>query len=139
MVFHTDRGSTYTANAFTKLCCQLSVRQLKGRIGSHFNNAAAEEFFNGLGWEVLSRQEFDTTHQDQVVVLEWCYGSTIISANTARRECEPNQLREHRSPQLGSRIERSPLRSGGTTAFEWMSAWPCQCVAAGTMPARASP
>jgi putative transposase len=44
-IFHTDRGSTYTANAFSS-----------------------------LEWEVLSRHEFANTRQAQAVVLDWCYG-----------------------------------------------------------------
>lgn len=74
VVFHTDRGSTYTANSFTKLCRQLGVRQSMGRVGSCFDNAAAEAFFSSLEWEVLSRHEFVDTRQAQAVVLDWCYG-----------------------------------------------------------------
>jgi putative transposase len=74
VIFHTDRGSTYTANAFTKLCRQLGVRQSMGRVGSCFDNAAAEAFFSSLEWEVLSRHEFANTRQAQAVVLDWCYG-----------------------------------------------------------------
>ena len=46
VIFHTDRGSTYTANSFTKLCQQLGVRQSMGRVGSCFDNAAAEAFLS---------------------------------------------------------------------------------------------
>ena len=74
VVFHTDRGSTYTANSFTKLCRQMGVRQSMGRVGSCFDNAAAEAFFSSLEWEVLSRHEFANTRQAQAVVLDWCYG-----------------------------------------------------------------
>lgn len=74
VIFHTDRGSTYTANAFTKLCRQLGVRQSMGRVGSCFDNAAAEAFFSSLEWEVLSRHDFENTRQAQAVVLNWCYG-----------------------------------------------------------------
>lgn len=74
VIFHTDRGSTYTANAFTKLCRQLGIRQSMGRVGSCFDNAAAEAFFSSLEWEVLSRREFETTRQARAVVLDWCYG-----------------------------------------------------------------
>jgi putative transposase len=74
VIFHTDRGSTYTANSFTKLCRQLGVRQSMGRVGSCFDNAAAEAFFSSLEWEVLSRHELDNTRQAQAVVLDWCYG-----------------------------------------------------------------
>ncbi|MCP6025926.1 integrase core domain-containing protein, partial [Klebsiella pneumoniae] len=74
VIFHTDRGSTYTANSFTKLCRQLGIRQSMGRVGSCFDNAAAEAFFSSLEWEVLSRHEFTNTGQAQTVVLDWCYG-----------------------------------------------------------------
>jgi transposase InsO family protein len=74
VIFHTDRGSTYTANTFTKLCRQQGIRQSMGRVGSCFDNAAAEAFFSTLEWEVLSRHEFADTHQAQAVVLDWCYG-----------------------------------------------------------------
>ncbi len=74
VIFHTDRGSTYTASAFTKLCRQLAIRQSMGRVGSCFDNAAAEAFFSSLEWEVLSRHDFENTRQAQAVVLDWCYG-----------------------------------------------------------------
>ncbi|MEO7420877.1 MAG: IS3 family transposase [Ornithinibacter sp.] len=34
VIFHTDRGSTYTANSHTLLCRQQGVRQSMGRVGS---------------------------------------------------------------------------------------------------------
>ena len=74
VIFHTDRGSTYTADAFTRLCRQLGIRQSMGRVGSCFDNAAAEALFSSLEWEVLSRHDFDDTRQAQAVVLDWCYG-----------------------------------------------------------------
>ena len=37
VIFHTDRGSTYTANSFTRLCRQLGIRQSMGRVGSCFD------------------------------------------------------------------------------------------------------
>ena len=74
VIFHTDRGSTYTAKNFTKLCRRLGIRQSMGRVGSCFDNAAAEAFFSSLEWEVLSRNSFESPHQAQAVVLDWCYG-----------------------------------------------------------------
>ena len=41
VIFHTDRGSTYTAGDFTKLCRKLGIRQSMGRVGSCFDNAAS--------------------------------------------------------------------------------------------------
>ena len=69
VIFHTDRGSTYTADAFTRLCRDSGIRQSMGRVGSCFDNAAAEAFFSTLEWEVLSRHEFtDPDHAQRVVV-----------------------------------------------------------------------
>lgn len=74
VIFHTDRGSTYTAKSFTRLCRRLGIRQSMGRVGSCFDNSAAEAFFSSLEWEVLSRHEFGDTRQAQAVVVDWCYG-----------------------------------------------------------------
>jgi putative transposase len=81
VIFHTDRGSTYTAEWFTALCRRLEIRQSMGRVGSCFDNAAAEAFFSTLEWEVLSRHDFDTTAKARAVVIDWCYGFY----NTQRR------------------------------------------------------
>lgn len=74
VIFHTDRGSTYTATSLMKLCRKIGIRQSMGRVGSCFDNAAAEAFFSSLEWEVLSRHRFVDTRHAQAVVLDWCYG-----------------------------------------------------------------
>lgn len=73
VIFHSDRGSTYTAGDFTRLCVTSGIRQSMGRVGSCFDNAAAESFFSTLEWEVLSRFIFPDTVTAQAVVIEWCY------------------------------------------------------------------
>ena len=69
-----QKGSTYTAHAFTTLCRTMGIRQSMGRVGSCFDNAAAEAFFSSLEWEVLSRNDFETPTGAQEVVMDWCYG-----------------------------------------------------------------
>jgi len=71
VIFHTDRGSTYTAGSFTAVCSGLGIRQSMGRVGSCFDNAAAESFFSTLEWEVLSRQHFRTREQARQVIGSW--------------------------------------------------------------------
>jgi len=71
VVFHTDRGSTYTANSLTTLCAGLKIRQSMGRVGSCFDNAAAESFFSTLEWEVLSRHTFATREEARRVISAW--------------------------------------------------------------------
>jgi len=89
VIFHTDKGSTYTSTAFTHLCQdKLGIRQSMGRVGSCFDNAAAEAFFSTLEWEVLSRHEFLDTTQAQAVVLDWCYDFY----NRTRRHSSANML-----------------------------------------------
>ena len=45
-----------------------------GRVGSCFDNAAAEAFFSSLEWEVLSRNDFTTIRHAHAVVIDWAYG-----------------------------------------------------------------
>jgi putative transposase len=71
VIFHTGRGSTYTANDFTTLCTKLDIRQSMGRVGSCLGNAAAESFFSTLEHEVLSRHHFSTREEAREVVVTW--------------------------------------------------------------------
>lgn len=74
VIFHSDRGATYTADSFTLLCKdKLGIRQSMGRVGSCFDNAAAESFFSTLEHEVLSRHHFTTKAEACAVVLPWCH------------------------------------------------------------------
>ncbi len=71
VVFHTDRGSTYTAGSFTTLCSTLKIRQSMGRTGSCFDNSAAESLFSTLEWEVLSRHHFATREEARQIISAW--------------------------------------------------------------------
>jgi putative transposase len=71
VVFHSDRGSTYTANDFTALCRRLHITQSMGRVGSCFDNAAAESFFSTLEHEVQSRNHFTSREHAREVIIEW--------------------------------------------------------------------
>lgn len=89
VIFHTDKGSTYTATAFIQLCKdKLGIRQSMGRVGSCFDNAASEAFFSTLEWEVLSRHDFEDTTQAQAVILDWCYDFY----NRTRRHSSANMM-----------------------------------------------
>ena len=87
-----------------------------GRVGSCFDNAAAEAFFSTLEWEVLSRHEFAGTDQARAVVLDWC--SRLLQPPPPAQLCGDDvtdQLRE-RSRPTGRGI-RSPPRSRGKPTF----------------------
>jgi len=63
VIFHSDKGSEYTASAFEGVCVRLGITQSMGRVGSALDNAAAESFNSTLEWELLSRQRFVTKVQ----------------------------------------------------------------------------
>jgi transposase InsO family protein len=71
VIFHSDRGSTYTAHDFTVLCAKLGIRQSMGRTGSCFDNPAAESFFSTLEHEVLSRHHFKTREEARQTIVKW--------------------------------------------------------------------
>lgn len=73
VVFHTDRGSTYTAHDFTGLCAGLKIRQSMGRVGSCFDNAAAEAWFSTLEWELLRHRAFATREEAAREISRWTY------------------------------------------------------------------
>jgi putative transposase len=73
VVFHTDRGSTYTAQAFTGLSAGLRIRQSMGRTGSCFDNAAAEAWFSTLEWELLRHRQFATRAEATQEISRWTY------------------------------------------------------------------
>lgn len=119
VIFHTDRGSTYTANSFTELCTVNSGSASRwAGSGSCFDNAAAEAFFSSLEWEVLSRHEFTNTRAARAVVLDWCYGFY----NHDRRHSSAGMMKpvsyENCGPRPGSRIGKPSHDSGGTTDQE---------------------
>jgi putative transposase len=88
VIFHSDRGSTYTANDFTTLCRKLGVRQSMGRVGSCFDNAASEAFFSTLEHEMLSRHHFATRAEARAVITAWCHDFY----NTQRRHSSAGLL-----------------------------------------------
>jgi putative transposase len=109
VVFHTDRGSTYTAEAFTTACERLEIIQSMGRVGSCFDNAAAESWFSTLEHELLSRRCFATRGEARRAVAGF-----IERYNTRRRhsacggkspidyENEHLSANEHTREQLAS-------------------------------------
>ena len=59
-IFHSDRGSEYTATMFETACSTLAISQSMGRAGSCFDNAAAESWFSTLEWELFRLTHFAT-------------------------------------------------------------------------------
>jgi putative transposase len=87
VIFHSDRGSEYTAELFGRACRALGVIQSMSRVGSALDNAAAESFFSTLEFECLRKHRFATKAEARRVVSRY-----IDRYNRVRRHssCEMN-------------------------------------------------
>ena len=71
VIFHTDKGTQYTSDAFGKACAKLRITQSMGRVGSALDNAVAESFFSTLENERLSRRIYTTRVEARQDVARW--------------------------------------------------------------------
>lgn len=69
-IFHSDRGSQYTSTLFTTTCADLGVTRSMGRVGSCFDNAAAESFWATMKRE-LGRSWWPTRAQARQAVFAY--------------------------------------------------------------------
>jgi putative transposase len=71
VIFHTDRGSEYTAAAFRAACQRLSVFQSMGRPGSCLDNAVIESWHSTLEFELRRIEHFATKAAARAGVAAW--------------------------------------------------------------------
>lgn len=71
VIFHSDRGSEYTAQAFEAACRRLGVVQSMGRVGSALDNAAAEAFNSIIKVEYIYRHRFRTRAEARLKIATW--------------------------------------------------------------------
>lgn len=71
VIFHSDRGSEYTADDYAAACARLGVTQSMGRVASALDNAAAEAVNSILETEFVYRYAFPTREQARLAVGRW--------------------------------------------------------------------
>ena len=71
MVFHSDRGSQYTAFSFRQLLDSLNVVQSFSKKGYPFDNACCECFFKYLKKEETNRRTYHSLQELQLSVFEY--------------------------------------------------------------------
>lgn len=71
VIFHSDRGSQYTAGIFTKLCVQNKIIQSMSRSGCCLDNAAAEAFFASFKTELIYRTVLPTMAGTRREIVAW--------------------------------------------------------------------
>jgi putative transposase len=80
VIFHSDKGSEFTASDFAAACDRLGITQSMGRVGSCFDTAVIESWHSTLEWELLSRRRFATKAEARREVAHF-----IDIYNTTRR------------------------------------------------------
>ncbi|MFD8533121.1 IS3 family transposase [Streptosporangium canum] len=71
VIFHTDRGSEYTAARFQAACRYWGVVQSMGRVGCALDNAVAESFNATLKVEFVHRHRFATRAEARLRIATW--------------------------------------------------------------------
>ena len=71
LIFHSDRGSQYTAMAFRELLAHHHVRQSLSRPRQCWDNAVAESFFATLKTELVYRQPLATVAAARTAVFDY--------------------------------------------------------------------
>ena len=77
-IFHSDRGSNYMSQQFSRTLEMHNLRQSAGRTGICYDNAMAESFFAALKNERVHRTQYPTrehARRDVVGYIEFWYNS----------------------------------------------------------------
>jgi putative transposase len=71
VIFHTDRGSEYTAAKTADACRRHGIVQSMGRVGCALDNAAAEACNSTLKVEFVHRHRFTTRAEARIKISTW--------------------------------------------------------------------
>ena len=93
VIFHSDRGSEYCAEAFKTTCRNLRVLQSMGRVGSALDNAAAEAFNSIIKVEYVHQHRFRTRTEARLKI------ATLI-VDFYNTPTPPQRLRRHVTHRL---------------------------------------
>ncbi|QCX82558.1 IS2 transposase TnpB (plasmid) [Streptomyces sp. YIM 121038] len=87
VVFHTDRGARYQSAVFAEVCRRHGIHRSMGRVGSSYDNALAESFFQGLKRELLHGRRWTSKAQTRLELFRW-----LTYYNRRRRHSAPGYL-----------------------------------------------
>ena len=112
VIFHSDRGCQleYTATLFESACSTLGISHSMGRVGSCFDNAAAESWFSTLEWELFRKRHFDTkqtARREVAQFIDWSrYAGDPPAGRWGRSGC--GHHRDRRLPWRSCRAWFAP-------------------------------
>jgi transposase InsO family protein len=71
VLFHSDRGSQYTSDAYRALLADIGATVSMSRTGNCYDNAVTESFFGTLKGECVERFSFQTRGQARQTIFEY--------------------------------------------------------------------
>lgn len=95
VIFHADRGPPYTSAAFAQVCDLHGIRTSMGRVGSSYDNALAESFWQGPKRETMHRRVFVTMSQARLEILRWLTYCNARRRHSALSYLSPMEFEQH--------------------------------------------
>ena len=92
LIFHTDRGSQYTSDAFQKTLAAHGAKSSMSRKGNCWDNAVAEIFFTTIKRELINRTVWMDKKSVQTAIYEYI-------------EVFYNRTRRHNANELMSPVD----------------------------------
>jgi transposase InsO family protein len=114
VIFHSDHGCQYTADAYRDACTQLGVTQSMGTVGDSYDNAMAESFFASLKRELVDDEHFATRADARAAVFEWLNWYNTDRLHSALHYRPPVEYEQHLTNHQQQQHE-CPLRRGKFT------------------------
>jgi transposase InsO family protein len=100
VIFHSDHGCQYTADAFHDTCAALGVTQSMGTVGDSYDNAMAESFFASLKRELVDDEHFATRAEARAAVFEWLNWYNTDRLHSALDYRPPVEYEQHLTNHL---------------------------------------
>lgn len=100
VIFHSDHGCQYTADAFRDACTELGVTQSMGTVGDSYDNAMAESFFASLKRELVDDEHFATRAEARAAVFEWLVWYNADRLHSALDYRPPVEYEQHLTNHL---------------------------------------
>lgn len=71
VIFHSDRGTQYTAGSFARYCADHQIRRSLGRTGICYDNAVSESFFATYKKELIHTRPWPSVTDLKEVSFDW--------------------------------------------------------------------
>ncbi len=103
LLFHSDRGSQYTSDAYRSLLADVGVTTSMSRTGNCYDNAVTESFFATLKGECVERASFQTRGQARQTIFEFVEYTLVAFADTIWKGKRNEALEREIAQQIARR------------------------------------